>query len=455
MSLIESKISSDIRKYRAIDLFAGIGGIRLGFQQVFGNQIEFVFSNEIDKNACKTYEANFGLNPEGDITKLNIDNIPDFDILLAGFPCQAFSIAGRQKGFEDTRGTLFFYVAEIINKKRPVAFLLENVKNLQNHDSGRTFQVIKDVLEQDLNYTIYYRVLNAKDYSVPQNRERIFIVGFRDPLKFKFPEPLNSDISIEDILEKEVDNSYYLSHEYLSGLKKHRARHEAKGNGFGYEVVDRNEISNALVCGGMGKERNLVKDRILKNCWKNPDDDKQLRNCEGIRKMTEREWSRLQGFPDSFTFPVAKTHIYRQLGNSVAVPVIKALAEEIKRSLSEYKLTFKTHQSTEERLISQLFIAMFEKHQFTKSGKKTIKSIEKFISKHAIRINNLPNLVKKFKDTPLIIRYNDRNVFFNPKLSKAGSIEDLNFLINKLMERGENSKERTIDSYIELKDEIY
>jgi DNA (cytosine-5)-methyltransferase 1 len=334
------------KEYRAIDLFAGIGGIRLGFQQAFGNQIKFVFSNEIDKNACLTYKANFGDDPEGDITKIDPKDIPEFDILLGGFPCQAFSIAGHQMGFKEARGTLFYNVAKIIEEKKPEAFLLENVKNLTHHDSGRTFTVIKNVLEIELGYHIHYKILNAKDYGVPQNRERIFIVGFKKNLKFEFPPPLSTIPKLDDILEKNVDESYYISHQYWMGMQKHRARHEALGHGFGYEVRPRDGIANAIVVGGMGKERNLVKDVILPNCWKQEGDDIQLRNKEGIRKMTEREWARLQGYPDSFQFPVAKVHIYKQLGNSVAVPVIKAIAEQMKKSMENKIIEKGTKQLT-------------------------------------------------------------------------------------------------------------
>lgn len=326
------------KQYRAIDLFAGIGGIRLGFQMAFKKKIKFVFSNEIDPHACQTYEANFGENPQGDITKVDPKQIPDFDILLGGFPCQAFSIAGRQKGFNDTRGTLFFHIAEILRIKQPEAFLLENVKHLTHHDRGKTFEVIKNTLELDLNYHIHYKVLNAKDFGVPQNRERIFIVGFKKNLRFQFPEPYGIPVKVDDILEEVVPESYYISHQYLCGMKKHRARHEAAGNGFGYEVIPRDGIANAIVCGGMGKERNLVKDKILPNCWKKEGDDIQLRNNEGIRKMTEREWARLQGFPDTFEFPVSMTKRYHQLGNSVAVPVIKAIAIQMKKALERNQI---------------------------------------------------------------------------------------------------------------------
>ena len=380
------------KSYKAIDLFAGIGGIRLGFQQAFGNQIEFNFGNEIDDYACQTYEANFGESPKGDITKIKPEEIPDFDILLAGFPCQAFSIAGRKRGFDDIRGTLFFYVADILRVKQPDVFLLENVKNLKSHDKGRTFQVIKDVLTKDLNYNVHVKVLNAKDFGVPQNRERVFFIGFKKNYKFEFPKPTKIPVKIDDILEKEVDKSFYLSHEYLSGLKKHRARHEAKGNGFGYEVRPRNGIANAIVCGGMGKERNLVHDKELPNTWQKEGDDIQLRNNEGVRKMTPREWARLQGFPESFEFPVSKTRQYRLLGNSVAVPVIRSIAEQIRKSLLKGEIT-KNSQEFSSKLGDgyELLIKLYEKKAIPKTGKKFIHSIETFIDRNYLRIENLKN----------------------------------------------------------------
>jgi len=407
------------KTYRAIDLFAGIGGIRLGFAQAFGEKIKFVYSNEINKYSCETYEANFGENPQGDITKINVSDLPDFDILLAGFPCQAFSIAGRRRGFEDTRGTLFFNIANILKHKKPEAFLLENVKHLKNHDKGRTFQVIKDVLTEDLDYFIHTKVLNAKDFGVPQNRERIFIVGFKKNLEFHFPDPLRIEVQIEDILEEEVDGSYYLSHEYLEGLKKHRARHEAKGNGFGYEVIPRNEIANAIVCGGMGKERNLVKDKLLPNAWKKEGDDIQLRNEEGLRKMTEREWARLQGFPDTFKFPVSMTQTYKQLGNSVAVPVIKALAQQIKISLENNVILETVELNLEEKQLMTLLERMYTRNAFTKTGVKFIDSIENFVEKNYLRIKNIEQLIKTMERYEISRRINKNQVKFSKKIINA------------------------------------
>ncbi|MHA1671648.1 MAG: DNA cytosine methyltransferase [Promethearchaeota archaeon] len=435
------------QNFRAIELFAGIGGIRLGFEQAFKDKIKFVYANEIDPYACITYEENFGENPEGDITKINPKELPNFDILLAGFPCQAFSIAGKKRGFNDIRGTLFFNLAEILKIKQPDAFLLENVKHLINHDKGRTFQVIKDVLSKDLNYNIHAKILNAKDFGVPQNRERIFIVGFKKNLAFKFPEPLNIPVKIEDILEKGVETSYYLSHEYLSGLKNHRARHEKKGNGFGYEVRPRIGIANAIVCGGMGKERNLVRDKILPDCWKKEGDDIQLRNEEGVRKMTPREWARLQGYPDSFKFPVSMTKAYKQLGNSVAVPVIKSIALEMKKALLNPIIEKKYEISEELEQIIILMEKFYEKKEIPKTGKKFITSIQTFINKNYLRIDDLDHLVTKMELFKIVSRINKTQIQISKKLL---NISDKGKFLNTIMKLlNSTNHEITLDKFID------
>ncbi|MBN4864779.1 DNA cytosine methyltransferase [Providencia stuartii] len=319
-------------KFTFIDLFAGIGGFRLALQNLGG---ECVFSSEWDEYSKKTYKANFGELPFGDITLPETKNaIPQmFDFLCAGFPCQAFSIAGKRGGFEDTRGTLFFDVAEIIKKHNPKVFLLENVKGLTNHDKGRTLATILNVLREDLNYFIPEpQIINAKDFGVPQNRERIFIVGFRKDLNidtFKYPKPTNITTCVNDILEKEeVSVKYYLSTQYLSTLENHKKRHEDKGNGFGYQILDSKGIANAVVCGGMGRERNLVIDHKLSNFTPVTKIKGEV-NRKGIRKMTPREWARLQGFPDEYEIVVSDAQAYKQFGNSVAVPVVQAIAKEI------------------------------------------------------------------------------------------------------------------------------
>lgn len=326
-------------EFKFIDLFAGIGGFRIAMQNLGG---KCVFTSEWDEQAKKTYEANFGEVPFGDITKKDTKKyIPDgFDVLCAGFPCQAFSIAGKRGGFEDTRGTLFFEVAEIIKNKNPKALFLENVKGLVNHDKGKTLSTILNVLRNDLDYFVPEpRIMNAKDFGVPQNRERIYIVGFRKDLgikDFEYPNPVNKTVSFGDIKEKNtVSVKYYLSDTYLNTLINHKRRHESKGNGFGYNIISDDQISNAVVCGGMGRERNLVIDNRLEDFTPITHIKGEV-NRQGIRKMTPREWARLQGFPDEFIIPVADASAYKQFGNSVAVPAIEATANQIIKKILEY-----------------------------------------------------------------------------------------------------------------------
>jgi DNA (cytosine-5)-methyltransferase 1 len=318
--------------FKFIDLFAGIGGFRLAMQNLGG---KCVFTSEWDKEAQKTYRANFGEVPFGDITKEETKKfIPDsFEVLCAGFPCQAFSIAGRRGGFEDTRGTLFFEVAEIIKRKKPKAVFLENVKGIRNHNGGRTLETILNVLRNDLNYFVPEpQIINAKDFGVPQNRERIFIVGFRKDTgvkEFEYPKPLKKKVIFSQIKEKKVvPTKYYLSKQYLKTLRSHKARHESKGNGFGFEIIPDNGVANAIVVGGMGRERNLVIDKKIKDFTPTTNIKGEV-NREGIRKMTPREWARLQGLPEQFLIPVADASAYKQFGNSVAVPAIQATANKI------------------------------------------------------------------------------------------------------------------------------
>lgn len=333
-------------KYKSIDLFAGIGGIRMGFDHAFGNSIETVFVSEWDEYAQKTYKANFkdGFEISGDITKIDEQDIPDFDICLAGFPCQAFSLAGMRQGFNDDykgicRGTLFLDVARICEYHKPKVIFCENVKGLVIHDKGRTFKIITKTFE-DIGYKVYYKILNSKNFGVPQNRERIYIVAFRNDIlsdSFKFPEITDDKKCLWDIKEEEpVPAKYYLSDVYLETLKKHKERHAAKGNGFGYEVRDWSDIAGAIVCGGMGRERNLVVDKRQKNLTPTTHIKGSI-NKEGIRKMTPREWARLQGFPDEFVLPLADVHLYKQFGNSVTVNVIEAIATEIKKVLDKWE----------------------------------------------------------------------------------------------------------------------
>jgi DNA (cytosine-5)-methyltransferase 1 len=318
--------------FKFIDLFAGIGGFRMAMQNLGG---KCVFTSEWDENAKKTYRANFGETPFGDITKVSTKNyIPDnFDVLCAGFPCQAFSIAGKRGGFEDTRGTLFFDVAEIIKNRKPKAIFLENVKGLRSHDKGKTLETILNVLRNDLGYFVPEpQIINAKEFGVPQNRERIYIVGFRKDLEinsFEYPDPFEEKVFFKSVKEKKVvPTKYYLSTQYLQTLINHKERHAGKGNGFGFAIIKDDEISNSILVGGMGRERNLVIDNRITDFTPTTHIKGEV-NREGIRKMTPREWARLQGFPDNFIIPVADASAYKQFGNSVAIPAIQATAEKI------------------------------------------------------------------------------------------------------------------------------
>ncbi|MCQ2337023.1 MAG: DNA cytosine methyltransferase [Paludibacteraceae bacterium] len=326
-------------KFTFIDLFAGIGGFRMAFQNLGG---ECVFSSEWDEQAKKTYYANYGDVPFGDITKESTKNkIPKgFDILCAGFPCQAFSLAGKRLGFEETRGTLFFDVAEILKRYQPKAFFLENVKGLVIHDKGRTFKTILNTLEE-VGYTVPNpQIVNAMYFGVPQHRERIYIVGFRKDLGIKkedFTYPQQKEISkkwIDVREENPVPAKYYLSTQYITTLINHKARHEAKGHGFGYDIIPDDGIAHAIVVGGMGRESNLVIDFRQTNLTPTTRIKGEV-NKQGWRKMTPREWARLQGYPDNFKIVVADASAYKQFGNSVAVPAIQATAEQILKPLQE------------------------------------------------------------------------------------------------------------------------
>lgn len=330
--------------YKAIDLFAGIGGIRMGFDNAFKDEIQTVFVSEFDEAAVKTYKANFHDDFEisGDITAIDEKDIPAFDICLAGFPCQAFSMAGRHGGFEDNyrglcRGTLFQDVVRICEYHQPKVIFCENVKGLTIHDKGRTFKVITKAFEE-IGYKVFFQVLNSKNFGVPQNRERIYIVAFRNdiaPEEFNFPEKTDETKRIFNILEDApIPTKYYLSDVYVETLRKHKARHESKGNGFGYEIRPLDGIAGAIVCGGMGRERNLIIDH-RPHSLKPTTHIKGTVNTEDIRKMTPREWARLQGFPDSYQLVLADTHLYKQFGNSVTVPVIEAIASQIRKALDD------------------------------------------------------------------------------------------------------------------------
>ena len=312
-----------------IDLFAGIGGMRIAYENAGGH---CVYSNEWNKYSQQTYFANFGEQPDGDITKVNADDIPDHDILVAGFPCQPFSIAGvskkqslgRATGFEDkTQGTLFFDVCRILKAKRPKAFMLENVKNLKSHDRGRTFRVITESLDE-LNYEVFHAILDGQNY-VPQHRERILIIGFDRErygknIEFSFDiSPVTPKPVMKDILESEVDSKYTLSDKLWIYLQNYAAKHRAAGNGFGYGIADPESISRTLSARYYkdGSEILIAQEN------KNP------------RRLTPRECARLQGFPDSFKIPVSDTQAYKQFGNSVVVPLMENVAKLVVEKLHE------------------------------------------------------------------------------------------------------------------------
>ncbi len=310
------------QNFNFIDLFAGIGGIRLGFESLGG---KCIFSSELDKFAQMSYEANFGEKPAGDITLINEKDIPNFDVLLAGFPCQPFSNAGLKMGFEDTRGTLFFYIARIINHHKPKVVFLENVKGLKSHNNGRTFRVIQNILEE-MGYNVYSQILNAKDFGVPQNRERIYILGFLDNVDFSFPEPIFKKTKVGDILQKDVEKKYTISDKLWAGHLRRKKEHIEKGNGFGYSIFDENSPYTSTISARYYKDGSEI---LIRQNDQNP------------RKLTPREAARLQGFPDDYKIVVSDNQAYKQFGNSVCVPVIKVLSNQIKLSfekpLKKYK----------------------------------------------------------------------------------------------------------------------
>ena len=304
--------------FKFIDLFAGIGGIRIPFQELGG---KCVFSSEWDKFAQKTYRVNFGEIPQGDITQIESNSIPDFDVLLGGFPCQPFSSAGLKKGFADTRGTLFFEIERIMRDKRPKVFLLENVKQLKSHDRGRTLKVILNHIES-LDYYVKYEILRAGDFGVPQNRERTYIVGFDrhyydlpEEYDFQFPIPTFEKTRIGNILEEDVDDCYTLTDAMWNGFQRRKQNNINRGAGFGYCLFDENSPYVSTLVARYYKDGQEI--LIDQGNGKNP------------RKLTPRECARLQGFPDSFIIPVSNTQAYKQFGNSVAVPVVRAVAKRI------------------------------------------------------------------------------------------------------------------------------
>lgn len=334
--------NKDVDSYSFIDLFAGIGGMRLAFEST---DARCVYSNEWNKYSQQTYYANFGVQPDGDITKIPADNIPNHDILVAGFPCQPFSIAGvskknslgRATGFEDkTQGTLFFDVCRILKAKRPKAFMLENVKNLCSHDKGRTFKIIQEALEE-LNYKIFYKIVDGQGY-VPQHRERIVIVGFDmmryNNIDFAFNlKPIDKPLKLKDILEPEVDSKYTLSDKLWTYLQNYAVKHKQAGNGFGFGIAPLDGITRTMSA-RYYKDGSEI---LIEQDGKNP------------RRLTPRECARLQGFPDSFKIPVSDTQAYKQFGNSVVVPLMSEIAKLIVSKLEQLDGIKKTKTSNKNK----------------------------------------------------------------------------------------------------------
>jgi DNA (cytosine-5)-methyltransferase 1 len=350
LKLIRGDKDSEPGDFTFIDLFAGIGGLRRGFESIGGR---CVFTSEWDKYSQKTYRANFpddAHDINGDITKIEAADIPAHDVLLAGFPCQPFSIAGvskknalgRAHGFEDkTQGTLFYDVARIIAHHRPAAFLLENVRNLVSHDKGKTFQTIKDVLTEELGYTIDFRVIDGRHWT-PQHRERIFIIGFREDQGFRFAEMKLPDAApkLREILHREGDETeipdqrftlgnsgrvsekYTLTDHLWNYLQRYKEKHQAAGNGFGFGLVGPDDVARTLSARYFKDGSEIL---VKQEDGKNP------------RRLTPRECARLMGFDSprgaDFIIPVSDTQAYRQFGNSVVVPVVKAVAEHMKPHL--------------------------------------------------------------------------------------------------------------------------
>jgi DNA (cytosine-5)-methyltransferase 1 len=310
-------------KLKFIDLFCGIGGFRIAFE---GAGCECVFSSDWNKYAQVTYEANFGERPHGDIYSVPDDGIPPHQILCAGFPCQPFSIAGVSKkislgmkhGFEDEKqGNLFFKLADLINLHRPEAFVLENVKNLKSHDGGRTFQIIREMLTDPLGYTLYTKIIDAQSV-VPQHRERIFLVGFRERRHFDFPEFPSEGPKLATILSSRVPEKYTLTDHLWAYLKNYAAKHKAAGNGFGFGLFTGKDVARTLSARYYKDGSEILIDQGAR---KNP------------RRLTPHECARLMGFPSDFKIPVSDTQAYKQFGNSVVVPVVERIAKAVADTL--------------------------------------------------------------------------------------------------------------------------
>lgn len=327
-------------KFAFIDLFAGTGGIRIPFSELGGT---CVLTSEWDKFAKTTYEANFGETPFGDICKIDEKKMPKFNLVLAGFPCQPFSNAGLRKGFEDARGTMFFEIARMVKEKKPEILFLENVKGFKNHDKGQTFKTISGILDE-LGYNLSAQILNARDFGVPQNRERFYMIALRrdkfgNDTWFQFPEPPRTPTRLGDILEKDVPEKYTISDKLWAGHQRRKKEHEAKGNGFGYCMFNEESTYTSTISARYHKDGSEI---LIEQKGKNP------------RKLTPREAARLQGYPEDYKIVVSDCQAYHQFGNAVAVPVIRALANALKPYLEmiEYEGEIEVaHPEVQQKLI--------------------------------------------------------------------------------------------------------
>jgi DNA (cytosine-5)-methyltransferase 1 len=330
-------------KFTFIDLFAGIGGFRIGLSRHGG---KCVFSSEWDRHAKETYFQNYGEVPFGDITNftktgkshaMKLGSIPQHDILCGGFPCQPFSQAGKQLGFDDARGTLFFDILTIAKTQRPKVLFLENVKRLKGHDNGKTFRVICNSL-REINYKVYAKVIRAYDHGVPQNRERIFIVAFSDPIHFEFPNMARQSLykNVGDALENKVNDSYTISDRMWEGHKRRLEEHRKKGNGFGYSLFNKKDLYVNTISARYWKDGSEI---LIHQEGKNP------------RILTPRECARIQGYPEEFQFHQSKRHAYQQFGNSVAVPVIDQISMNITKALEKQEVAFDSLDKLEPVLV--------------------------------------------------------------------------------------------------------
>lgn len=304
---------------RVLSLFSGIGGLDAGFEKA---GFDIVWANDFDKYAVETYKANYKHKIVlGDINEIPLDTLPTFDILIGGFPCQPFSMMGSERGFEDTRGTLFFRISEIVkyqidNNRKPKALILENVRTLKTHDKGRTFKTIKRVLEEDLGYTVFSDILNTANFGIPQTRNRMYIVCFaNEEVEFKFPDEVKLELTLQDLLENDVEGKYYLSEKILPTIL-------SNGTG-GYQAKSEIDLKVARpLCATMGKMHRACQDNYVTQNGR-------------VRKLTPRECARLQGFDDSFIIPVSNGQAYKQFGNAVTVNVAEAVAREVRKSLEK------------------------------------------------------------------------------------------------------------------------